>query len=51
MKALDRVETSEKNYFPVFGMWLPDHISMQEPSHTEVIYIVSLSTAWIDTVD
>ena len=37
MKALDWVETSEKTNSYFWLVWLPDHISMQEPSHAEVL--------------
>ena len=39
MKALDWVETSEKTNSRFWLVWLPDHISMQEPSHAEVLHI------------
>ena len=38
MKALDWVETSEKTNSHFWLVWLPDHISMQEPSHAEVLH-------------
>ena len=41
MKALDWVETSEKTISHFWLVWLPGHISMQEPSHAEVLQIIS----------
>ena len=40
MKALDWVETFEKTNPRFWLVWLPDHISMQEPSHAEVLHNV-----------
>ena len=38
MKVLDGVETCEKTISRFWLVWLPDHISMQEPSHAEVLH-------------
>ena len=42
MKALDWVEMFEKTNSYFWLVWLPDHISMQEPSHAEVLHLYNI---------
>ena len=50
MKALDWVETSEKTNSRFWLVWLPDHISMQEPSHAEVLHMLCTCAAAVSVI-